>query len=165
MRLKVCLTDGKACGGYSKGVCTDGKSVVELEPANCLDTEFEVKEKRLYFDDLYTLLPYDEAINNARAVLVALGETRNEAFFYGNAKVFVKPKLFQADFEGLKRVYARECGEYGSAIPHYCIHNQSFYVLSRKAREAEEALSLFRRLVDYVKLLRLSVGCGLNPCF
>ncbi len=165
MRLRVCLKGGKACGGYSKGVCTDGRSLVESELANCTDTDFNVREKRLYFKDLYTFLPYDETINNARAVLVALGETKNEAFFYGNAKVFVKPKLFQVSFEGFKKVYAKECGEYGSAIPHYCVYNESFYVLSRKAKEAEEAFAIFRELVDYVKRLRLSVGCGLNPCF
>ena len=165
MRLEVCVSNGYACGGYSRKVCTNGKEITEFRGGSCVSTEFEVTEERLDFHGLYTLLPYDEDVNNARAVLVALGETKNEAFFYRTAKVLVKPKLFSVSFRDVKFVYSKLCGEYGSAIPHYCYFNGDFHVLSRRKSDADEAFALFRALVSYVNSLRSSVGCDLRPCF
>ena len=165
MRLEVCVDKGLACGGYSRRVCTNGKEIAEFHGGNCVITDFEVEEGKLDFHGLYTLLPYDEEINNARAVLVALGETKNEAFFYRTAKVLVKPKLLSVDFQDVKFTYSKLCGEYGSAIPHYCYYNKDFHVVSTKRKDAEDAFAVFRALVSYILSLRRSVGCDLRPCF
>jgi hypothetical protein len=146
LRLRVCLRENKACGGYSSTVINANEGL------NRINAEFEIRETELCIEDLHTPMSYEEFIGNARAVPTALGETRGKSFFLGKAVVFVGPKLFLTNFENMKRTYPRIFGSIKAPSVNLYIRFRRYLLLT--------LIVLFLRKL-FIRTVYLNHGFGL----
>lgn len=153
MKLKICYDKNLGVSNEFLTITLENGKIVEKKLLmNCKDSPFEVVEDYyLVYKDLKIPLIYrDERLKLARILLILLGRTKHEIFYYRRTQIFIDVELSNLRFENLKRSYTKICGNYGGTKLSYCITNDEMSIISPSKEEAEEALNILK---DFIHLL------------